>query len=243
MIYFLKSLFSKESREKSNIERMTKKLTNVHQQSVERKRVINLLADIGTYDAIYALLKRFTVRAEKTIEDEEEKQIVYQTVVSLGENAVQPLNDFIKKEISVFWPLKALSELMGKEKTIDFLIYLIDRTEAIFDMDVARKIEYVSNLREFDDRKVFEKLYSLISDDNEEIRVHAIEGLGSHESEEVMDLFIDRLVDENETQRIKSTILNLLIDNKWKIKKKKAQILKVIPPTYWIDDTGIIRRR
>jgi len=56
-------------------------------------------------------------------------------------------------------------------------------------------------------------------------------------------VLIDRLLDEGETQRVRTAILNLLIEKKWKLRHRKDQVRKVLPQTFWIDDVGVIHRR
>jgi len=234
---------NKDKRLQRKVEGLKKTLLNKHQQTAERKRVIEVLIGIGNEDAINALLMRFTIGLEQPTVDEEEKRMVCDGVVSLGMTSVKPLKEFILRENNVFWAIKALRAVIGDDETIAFLITSIDTMEAVFDRDRERKIQLVSNLREFKIKQVFEKLLSLLNDEDEEIRVMAVEGLSDFGKEESSDALVDRLLLEDETQRIKTTVLNILIDKKWSIKKNKANVQKAIPPTFWIDDTGVVRRR
>jgi hypothetical protein len=201
------------------------------------------LAEIGTEEAIDALLLRYTFRIEQTIGDEEEKRTVYGYLIDLGSTAVDPIVRFLEKHNAPFWPTKALTEIVGEERTVGYLIDIVQDMEAIFDKDIERKVELISNLREFRDPRVTELLLGYLDDDNEEFRVHAVEGLADLGDEEMGDTLVERLLSEDETQRVKTTVLELLIDRKWKIKRHKEAIRKVIPDAYWIDDVGVIHRR
>jgi len=225
------------------IARLVKKVENKYGQPEDRRAAIKQLAEIGTTDAVRGLLRRFTFRIEQTIGDEEEKQMVFEEVVRLGPTSIPALLEFLERENSPFWPTRALREIVGDEQAVTHLLDIIDRTEAIFDRDIERKVELVSNLREFQDVRVKERLLGLLQDENEELRVHALEGLAERDAEEITDVLVERLLDENETQRVKTTVLNLLIDRKWKVKRHKEAIRKVIPQTFWIDDVGVIHRR
>lgn len=223
--------------------RLMKKVENKYGQAQDRQVAIRQLADMGTPEAVHGILRRFTFRIEQTIGDEEEKRQVFDEIVRLGPVSVQPILDFLEKENSPYWPTKALRDILGEEKTVAHLIDTIDRTEAIFDRDIERKIELVSNLREYKDPRVREMLERFLSEDNEELRVHAIEGLADLGRDEMGDTLVERLLDENETQRVKTAVLNLLIEKKWKIKRHKESIRKVIPAAFWIDDVGVIHQR
>lgn len=226
------------------VARLQKKVENKYGQAQERQIAIRALVDLGTEEAISAVLMRFTFRIDQTIGDEEEKREVFDSLVRLGPVAIKPILEFLERENAPFWAVKALREIVGDEKTVSYLIELTDRMEAIFDRDIQRKVELVSNLREFkDDPRVREKLLAYLKDENEELRVHAIEGLAEMGREEMGDLLVERLLDDGETQRLKTAILNLLIEKKWKLKGHKENLRKVIPATFWIDDVGVIHRR
>lgn len=223
--------------------RLRKKVTNKYGQPQERMQAIKQLAAMHTKEAVSALLQRFTFRIEQTIGDEDEKRAVYEGIVECGELAVEPILEFLEKENAPYWPCKALRTIVGDEAAVTHLLRIIENMEAIFDRDIERRNELVSNLREFQDPRVREKLLAFLKDENEELRVHAVEGLGGLAGEEIAPVLVEKLLDENETQRVKTAILNLLIEKKWKIKQGKEQVRKVIPETFWIDDVGVIHRR
>ena len=223
--------------------RLMKKVENKYGQAQDRQAAIRQLADMGTPEAVHGMLRRFTFRIEQTIGDEEEKRQVFDEVVRLGPLSVPPILDFLEKENSPYWPTKALRDILGEEATVAHLIDIIERTEAIFDRDIERKIELVSNLREYKDPRVRDMLEGFLAGDNEELRVHAIEGLADLGRDEMGDTLVERLLDENETQRVKTAVLNLLIEKQWKVKRHKEAIRKVIQAAFWIDDVGVIHRR
>lgn len=225
------------------VARLLKRISNKYGQPQDRQAAIRALADIGTEDAVETLLVRFTFRIEQTIGDEQEKQMVHDEVVRLGPTSVGPILRFLERENAPFWAVKALRRIVGDERTVDELLRIIDGMEAIFDRDIERKVELVSNLREFKDPRVRERLLAFLSDENEEFRVQAVQGLAEMGQEEMASVLVDRMLDENETQRVRTEILNLLIDKKWRIRHRKDQVRKMIPNTFWVDDVGVIHRR
>ncbi len=127
--------------------RLMKKVENKYGQAQDRQVAIRQLADMGTPEAVHGILRRFTFRIEQTIGDEEEKRQVFDEIVRLGPVSVPPILEFLEKENSPYWPTKALRDILGEEKTVAHLIDIIDRTEAIFDRDIERKIELVEPAR------------------------------------------------------------------------------------------------
>ena len=223
--------------------RLRKKVINKYGQPEDRRHALQQVAEIGTAEAASVLLERFTFRIEQTIGDEEEKRMVHEDLVRLGPVAVEPILAFLRTENAPYWPLRALRQIIGDEATVTHLLEIIEGCEAIFDRDIERKVLLVQNLREFEDPRVRERLFEFLHDENEELRVQAVEGLMAMGRQEMVDTMIDRLLSPDETQRVKTAILNLLIDKKWKVKHRKEEVRKAIPPTFWIDDVGVIHRR
>lgn len=225
------------------VQRLIKKVENKYAQPGDRQAAIKALADMANADGVRGMLRRFTFRIEQTIGDEDEKRMVFDEIVRLGPTSVPPILEFLSGENAPFWPTRALREIVGDDRAVEHLIEIIDTVEAIFDRDIERKVELVSNLREFKTDRVRDTLLSFLADENEELRVHALEGLADLGRDEMGDTLVERLLDENETQRVKTTVLNLLIERKWKVKRHKEAIRKVIPQAFWIDDVGVIHRR
>lgn len=223
--------------------RLRKRVTNKYGQPQERQAAIHSVAEMGTEEAAEVLLERFTFSIEQSITDEEEKRTVCDYLIGFGDVAVPAILRYLENENAPYWAIKALRSIIGDEATVDHLVAIIDRTEAIFDRDVERKVLLVSNLRELNHPKVKEKLVSFLDDENEELRVQAVEGLSNMLDGEMAELLVERLVDSSETQRLKTAILNVLVDRKVKVKRRREDVRKAIPQSFWIDDVGVIRRR
>lgn len=225
------------------IARLTRKVENKFGQAQDRQMAIDQLAQIGSGEAVEALLKRFSFRIEQTIGDEDEKNTVFNHLVALGPTSVEPILAYLRTENAPYWPTKALRQIVGDDATVAYLLGIIREMEAIFDRDINRKIELVSNLCEFNHPDVIAALFEFAKDENEEIRVRAVEAMAHMGNEELCEVMVDRLMDQSETQRMRIAILNLLADRKWKVKSRKEEIRKVLPESFWIDDVGTIRAR
>lgn len=226
------------------VARAVKKITNPNQQPTERKYAIQSLAQLGTDEAAQALVLRFGMKSEQSIVDEEEKKMAADALVGMGERSVEPLEDFIRHETSLYWPIRALADILGKDVTVEFLLHELNACEAIFERDVLRKMELVSNLTQFNDPMVPDALKKILDEDeNEEIKARAIEGLADIADQDMIRYFIDRFVNPKETQRIRNVLLQIAVEKKWKVKYRRDEIKPLLPATYWIDDIGIIRRK
>ena len=73
--------FSKESRGKSAVESASKRVMTKHLQSPDRFAAMEKLREVGTDDALYGLARRFSYVYDKSIEDEQEKEWVTETLI------------------------------------------------------------------------------------------------------------------------------------------------------------------
>ena len=119
---------SEKKREKT-ISKAGQRLRNPHGQTQERVRYIEVLRDIGTPEAVKALLGRFTMRTPGSIVDEDEKRAVFEALLHLGEVCEKPIVEFIHSDPNIYWPLRALTEIGGDGKAVEVLLSGLDASE------------------------------------------------------------------------------------------------------------------
>ena len=242
----LKDFFSgrRGSRAERQVAKAAKKLMNKHVQTGERKRCIDVLAGVGSDEAVAGLLMRFTYRTDVQIVDEDEKEEVYHAILGLGESALPAIEDFLRKEMALYWPLRALSQIAGEDTAVAVLLREIDAITENFDRDVQRKHELVSNLREYPhDERVYDKLVALLGDEQEDVRILAIDGLSMYEDRSPVAQLLPLLLSDDETIRVKQMVLDLLVQKGWSVKKYKRDLAEKLPSQFWVDDKGKVQRR
>jgi hypothetical protein len=241
----LKSFFSRESKDARSIDKWSKKLMSMYQQTAERKRAIESLTRIGSPEAIVALLRRYQYRTESTIVDEEEKEIVFNSCVALGADAIPGLVQYINTETSVYWPFKALRKIVGDKGAGRLLMEAIDGIEDVFGANRTRLEALVENMRELaDDDRIHVRLLDLIRHEDEEIVIRAVDALSVRKDDpSVSEAVVPLLLDPEQSNRVRTLIMELMLEQGWNVKRHKKQLVGVIPEIYWIDDTGVVRRK
>ena len=66
------------------VESLGKKASDKRAQAYDRDEAIRALLDIGTHEAAEVLFKRFTLKTDPSITDQEEKQLAFDGIVSIG---------------------------------------------------------------------------------------------------------------------------------------------------------------
>ena len=241
--YFAKR---REQKRSSTIAAMTARLKNPYGQQADRSRCIDVLRDIGTDDALRGLLLRFTYNADKSIVDEDEKETIYNIVLARGEAVVPLLKEYLTEQAAIFWPLKAMRRIVGDEPTVTFLLELIDSMagDYVDTRHFERKLSLISQLRDFQDPRIHQRLLAWLGDPEEEIRFHAVDAIATYPDPQTTELLAQRLLADDETARIRNFVLDLLVQNHWAIPKTQRKDLRTrIPEEFWIDDTGVIQRK
>jgi HEAT repeat protein len=235
----------REKKRAQTIGTMTARLANAYGQTPERKRAILVLQDIDTDEALMGLLQRYKFNAEKSIVDEDEKEMIYEILLAKGPRVLPLLRAYLETETTIFWPLKLLRVIGGDELTVGILLELLaDIPDDYVDTRMMdRKLSLISQLRDFQDPRILEILLGLVDDKEEEIRFYAVDAISTYPGPETTRLLVERLLDTEETARIRNYVMDLLVQNKWQVKTQRKELRASLSDAFWIDDTGIVQRK
>ncbi len=220
-----------------------KRLTDPYRQSHERYLAMDELAKMGTRSALDALLERFTIRVNGPTVDEEEKTYCYQLIASLGDDAVDAVVGFIQHKNAVYFPLRALRDIAGDDKAVDTLLAAIGDTDPGYHEGLERLREIVSNLRDFQHERVRETLAGLLVSRSDEIRFYALDGLAGYPHDQVVPLFVARLADPEESQRVKALACELAIEHDMVFKDTAAEVAVGLGEQYQLNSEFRIVRK
>ena len=98
------------------IRRARKKVKEPHGDPAVRVNACRRLYEMGTPEALLALLDRYTISTSPLIRDQDEKEELLSWIVRLDRKAIPPLLTFLKRERQVYWPLRALQEILPSEE-------------------------------------------------------------------------------------------------------------------------------
>jgi hypothetical protein len=208
----------------SKIDKLRHKATNAFGQAVDRQYAMKELYRIGTPEALEALLERYGVNASVTIVDQDEKRELYDWLVSAGEKAIEPIERYVARADGVYWPLKALREIAGLDRAVEGLLRALDRAETVDARVNEQRAQLVSNLRDFQHPLVLTRLRSLCADANEDVRMMALDGLMTYGEDEALPIVAARLVDPDESLRIRGVLFEQLVDHAWSLTPWRAEI-------------------
>lgn len=233
----------KDKRAAKRVERNIKRLTNAYMQSEERMKSADLLREDGGEEAIYGLLKRFTVRSSNQVVDEDEKQQIYGMVLDFGEDATPSILKFIRREDAILYALRALSEIEPVDAMVEHLGTILEEIGPDYMKNPERKLHIVQHLNELKHARVIEILTPFSDDHDETIRFTVVGALGERGGPDGYEPIVGRLLtDEDESIRVRERCCEILSAAQYSVGEARREVLGEAVPKGWeVDEQGRIR--
>jgi len=204
--------FDKEKRATKKVETNIKKLTNPYRQSEERMQCAGDLANDGRPEAVYGLLRRFTIKASNQVVDEDEKSQVYAMVVDLDEAAVPSLCQFIRREDQLRYPLRALTEIVDEDDVLHHVGEALAAIGPDYVKNPEPKLHLIQHLAEQGHQGAGRYLMPFLDDQDETVRFQTAQALAAYDDDEVKDALWARLLtDEDESLRNRNAVCETLL--------------------------------
>jgi hypothetical protein len=231
--------FSKDGRDQRAREKNAARAINKYMQSPDRMKALQALRDDGSDEALYALMRRFGMMYDKTIEDETEKEWVFELLVEKGAAVLPALKKYIASADSISWPLRLLDKVVDdREGRIDVIAEALQRHEPGYERDPTKKIQLLTHLAGLKHDRVSPLAVPYLGDMDEGVRYAAVEALLKQAVESVARTpLIDQIVKED-SLRLRLRIADGFAELGWPIADRRADIEKVLPDTFQIEARG-----
>lgn len=161
---------SKDERDKKKVKELQKKAQEKFGDPAVRTKALENLRDLGTPDAIAALLTRFTFRVDPGITDAEEKDYVFSMVTGLGEVAIAPLKEFIRRNDNVSWGLRCLEQLVDPEDLVETVVAVLDHLAKTYTRDPEKKVVLLNHLGQHQDARIGPCALQFVEDPADDVR-------------------------------------------------------------------------
>jgi HEAT repeat protein len=225
------------------IEKLVKRLTEPQGEDAPRIEAAEKLAEWGTPDATYALLKRFTISSKVITQDIEEKRMVVHMLVEKGNDAVDPILRFLSSHQHVEWPIQALSQILPREQLVPKLVSALEKvaTASAF-TPPEHKADLIRAMRGHVTREIASVLRQFLSDDDDDVRIAAIDGI-AEVGDELRELLLEVFLEADDRPRIRIKIAEIFADREWPVKGYRPKIEQTLPEGFHLSAKGLIRRR
>ena len=238
-------IFSKEKREERALAGNIQRTVNKYAQTGDRYRAMEALATEGSAEALYGLCRRFSMMYDKSIEDEQEKEWVFDTLVAKGEGALPAVKRYLIAAESVSWPLRVLQKSApSKDAELEIVAEVLARHEPGYERDPTKKIQLIRHLGLMKHPKVPPLVAPYLEDMDEGVRFAAIEALLALKNQEVardklLALFVS---DSEESLRLRIRIAEGFADLGWLVHGFRGGVEKKLPDGFHLDREGHVMR-
>jgi hypothetical protein len=238
-------LFSKDGRAQRARESNIKRAVNKYAQSPDRMKALQSLRDDGSPDALYGMLRRFGMMYDKTIEDEQEKEWVFEVLLEKGPVIIEPIKKYLLSADSISWPLRLLDRVAGKEQELEVLKAVLERHEPGYERDPTKKIQVLNHLASVKDDRVPPLLVPYLADMDEGVRLAAVEALMRHKNEEIArePLLQHFVSDAEDSLRIRIQIAEGFAELAWLVKGHRGEVEKKLPEQFQLDREGHFKKK
>jgi hypothetical protein len=231
--------FSKDGRDARAREKNAARAINKYAQSPDRLKALQALRDDGSDEALYALLRRFGMMYDKTIEDEQEKDWVFQWLVEKGAAVLPALKRYMLAADSVSWPLRVLDKVVdAKEGRIDLIAGVMERHEPGYERDPTKKIQLLTHLAGLKHARVPPLVAPYLDDMDEGVRYAAVDALLRQADEAAARTPLLDLCAKEESLRLRLRIADGFAELGWSVADRRADIEKVLPDAFQIEARG-----
>jgi HEAT repeat protein len=225
------------------IEKMVKRLTESQGEDAPRIEAAEKLADWGTPESLYALLKRFTISSKVITQDIEEKRMVVRMLVEKGQDAVEPILRFLSTHHQVEWPIQALSDILPREELVPKLVGALEKVARASEFTPPEhKADLIRAMRGHVTPEIAAVLRQFLSDDDDDVRIAAIDAL-SESGEEMREPLLEAFLEAEDRPRIRIKIAEAFADHEWPVKGYRPKVEQTLPEGFQVSAKGLIKRR
>jgi HEAT repeat protein len=240
---------SKEARAQGALQKLSQKLTQKFGPPETRAKAIDQLVDLGTPEALRTLCMRFTVSADPTITDADEKERVLGLLADEGEAAVEPITRFVhEQEEGVGWGLRALAKILPPDRLGAIVLGELAHLGKVYSRDPEKKLTLLTWLREHPagaaGEAVEEAVLPHLEDFSDDVRITATRALASLAGgERTRDALIELLLRDVENLRVRGVVFEALAELGADVKGHRPRVEALIAEPFYLDREGHVKKR
>lgn len=224
------------------IQKLRKKVKEPHGDASVREGAAQRLFQMGTAPAIRALLDRYTIAVSPSTQDEREKTEVCSWVVQMGLEAVPPIMDFLKTERSVYWPIRALREILNEDEFIEQVENLLRFHWENPPASALPKVQVIRYLEKLYSPELEQTVRLFLEDEDDDVRLAAVEYMLDRPEDPARQWILETYLNSADRPRIQNQILMCLAENGWTVRGYRPVIEASLPDTFALTREGRVRR-
>ena len=233
---------SAEKRSEKRLEREIKSANNKFKPKDYRQVSLqNVIEEArkGNPRAMAGLLARFSVVADPTIEDEKEKEWVFDALTEIGEKALPEIHKAFRTQQSVSWIQRVLKDIASEETYQAEMMSLLEEFDTEYEKNPDRKLQTIMALAEIVKPEVSEALVRFLDDVDETVRYQTVTALMNQGFESARESML-RVMCEDESIRVRNLAVEAFAKLGWVTTGYKKKVDLILPNGFVHDKSGKI---
>ncbi len=232
---------SSEEREAKRIRDLSKRSQEKYGDAAGRARALEELREIGSPAAIAALLQRFTVHTEPGITDAEEKEYTLSLLTSFGQDAVEPLVQFIRRSDTVAWAVRCLDELVPEDELVNLLTGILHKLGQEYSRDPEKRVVLIKRLSTIKDQRIVDAIVPLLDDPSDEVCTAILSNLVAQENPAAAEPIATTLT-RAEAPRVRAAAAAALAELGAPVPEAhRAEVQADLPAGFTLGKDGVVR--
>jgi hypothetical protein len=248
------------SRSERKLDGLIRTASDKRAQQYDRDEALRKLIEVGTPEAAEGLLKRFAVKVDPSITDEDEKQLAFDGIVAIGTGrrtpsdgskvadprraVVEHVRAYCRSAENLTWALKVLRALESDEEYEGELLALLKEHDTEYTRNVEPKVNLLAALESVKTAGARAVVEGFLQDVNETVRYHAVQTLFEQGDQAALTPLVGLLVEE-ESMRITNKVAEGLSQHAWSVPEQLRDALRGAlrrSYEYALDDEGCVHR-
>jgi HEAT repeat protein len=229
------------------MKRLGKRLTERYGPPETRQKAIVTLSEMGTPEALAMLLLRFTITSEPRITDAEEKEDVFRRIVDAEESSIAPLKEFVRRQESVSWALRALAELLTPPEVVGIVVGELEHLGNEYTREPDKKVQLITWLAEHRpddlDARVGPALIPFLADRSDDVKLAAARTLAPLKLEAAREPMLQALVEGDQGARVRRVLMDALADGAFGVQGYREKVEALLVDPFFVDKSGVLKRR
>ena len=188
-----------------------------------------------------ALLDRFTINVSPSSQDEEEREEVLSWIVQMGEKAVPALIKFLKRERQVYWPVKALKEILSTKDFEETMNEIFQHQWENPPASSDPKAQLIQLLETPESPELVVTIKLFLEDEADDVRLAVLDLLFEQTEEESQESILRCYLDSADRPRVQGQILVKLAEKQWSVRGFRPQIEENLPEGYALTREGKVK--
>jgi hypothetical protein len=224
------------------IQKNRRRVTNRDAQPEDREMSARWLIDQGSAKALRALLMRFDMTLPQQMQDQSERELMYQLLAVRGKDLVRPLKVHLKSCRQFAYPIRLFEEVEGEDQTLALVYELLNYELEKDDLNHPDKKRHMLVwLTERNDERALAAALPFLKDFDEAVRMAAVEVVFNQKSAEGRAPLEAALIDPKEdSNRMRVRVAEIFAQRDWQV-DQAAAVTEALPAEFMVRQGRVVR--